>query len=78
MRLGLHRYFDAFKWKNTTLDNFVDTFAQVWTEQGDDSMGSDFNFKAWFMQWLTTSGCNSLTPIVERDESGAVSKVFIE
>jgi aminopeptidase N len=64
MKQGLHRYFERFAWQNTSLYDFVDTLTEVWEASGDQSMGADFNLKAWFVQWLQTSGVNVLEPVV--------------
>jgi aminopeptidase N len=48
MKKGLHMYFDKYKWKNTTLPNFVDMMQLAFVQAGGDkSLGDDFSITRW-------------------------------
>jgi len=76
-RLGLHKYFAKYKWKNTVLEDFVGSLDEAWQESNDKSLGDDFNFKEWCMSWLETSGINILTPIVTYNDDQSVKSFAI-
>ena len=65
MKNGLHKYFNKFSWKNTTLDDFVGCMDEAFKEKSDTSMGNDFSFKQWCDNQLHTSGINILEPELE-------------
>lgn len=41
-------------------------------------LGEDFNLVEWCDQWLTTSGINVLTPVVEYKEDGSIASLSIK
>lgn len=41
-------------------------------------MGSDFNFIEWCDSWLTTSGVNVLTPVVEYNQNQSIKSLAIK
>lgn len=77
MKNGLHKYFDDFQWKNTTLPDFVNSIAWAFEKSGDTSMGPDFNFPDWCEQWLNSSGVNILEPEVEYNADGSIKSFAI-
>lgn len=78
MRAGLHKYFQEFSWKNTTLPDFVGSLNWAWEQSGNKSMGSDFNFTEWCDQWLKTSGANVIEPIVEWNDDFSIKKLTLK
>lgn len=73
---GLHIYFEKFAWKNTVLPDFVGSLDEAYRQSGGNKLlGANFDFVDWCDQWLTTSGINILTPIVEYKEDGRIGKL---
>ena len=77
MSRGLHAYFAKYKWKNTTLPDFVSCLADAYRESGDVSLGPNFDFTAWCDTWLMSSGVNSFEPVIERGADGKLSSLSI-
>lgn len=77
IKAGLHRYFQTYKWKNTTLPDFVGCLQWAYDQSGDKSMGEDFNFTEWCDSWLKSSGVNILEPVVEYNDDSSVKTFSI-
>ena len=41
-------------------------------------MGADFHFDSWAQSWLTTTGVNTIEPLVQYDESGMINYLSIK
>ncbi|HLR94748.1 MAG TPA: aminopeptidase N [Jiangellaceae bacterium] len=65
---GVRAYFDEHAWANSELG---DLFIQLERQGGRD-------LATWGQQWLQTAGVNTLSPVVEVDESGTYTSVTIE
>ena len=78
MKDGLHTYFDKFKWKNTTLPDFVGCLHEAYERSTHKTMGDDFNFKEWCDSWLATSGINILEPVVEYNADKSIKSLQIK
>jgi aminopeptidase N len=78
IKRGLHIYFDKYKWKNTTLPDFVGSLEQAYEESNQKTMGDDFNFSEWCESWLQTSGVNVLEPLVEYNPDSSVKSFAIK
>lgn len=77
MSKGLHQYFARYKWKNTTLPDFVSCLAEAYAESGDTSLGPNFDLAKWCDSWLITSGANIFEPVVEIDQNGGLTSLKI-
>lgn len=62
---ALSRYFNKFKWKNAEYKDLIACFQAEFDLKKDYSMGNKFNLTEWSNTWLTTSGVNTLEPIVQ-------------
>lgn len=78
MRAGLHKYFQDFSWKNTTLPDFVGSLNWAWEQSGNKSLGENFNFKEWCEQWLKTSGANVLEPLIEWNADSSIKSLVLK
>ncbi len=78
IKIGLHKYFDTYQWKNTTLPDFVGCLQEAYDNSKNKSMGDDFNFTEWSDSWLTTSGVNILEPIVEYNDDQSIKSFAIQ
>ena len=78
MKMGLHKYFADFSWKNTELKDFVGSIDWAYSQSGDTSMGADFNFISWCDSWLTTSGINILEPEVTYNDDGSINTFAVK
>ena len=70
MRQGIKTYFQNFKWSYATVKNFIDCMNHAYIQSGDKSLGQDFTLTEWCSTWFSSSGINTLTPIVETNEYG--------
>lgn len=76
VKKGLHNYFEKHAWKNTILPDFVGALNEAYKATGGDKLlGESFDLIEWCDQWLTTSGVNILSPIVEYKEDGSIAKL---
>lgn len=77
MKVGLHEYFETFKWQNTTLPDFVGCLDRAYAKCENKMNIEDFSFKAWCDQWLHSSGVNIIEPNAEF-ENGALKSLQIK
>ena len=74
---GFKLYFKRYSFKNTTQKHLVECLQEAFDQSMDTSMGPEFNLKAWFEQWINTSGMNILEPIIE-SENGKLTSLKIK
>lgn len=75
VKKGLHIYFEKFKWRNTTLDDFIDCLHQAYQQRS--SQDQTLNLHSWCSYWLNTSGLNILEPKVSVDDHGNLQALQI-
>jgi aminopeptidase N len=64
---GLHRYFDAHAWGNSTLQDLLRAL--------EDASGRDLS--AWSKEWLESAGVNTLRPEIETDDDGVITSFAV-
>lgn len=65
MKAAMHQYFQKFAWKNTELKDFVGVLSEEYEKSNQlKLMGPDFHFDSWAESWLTTTGVNTIEPLV--------------
>jgi aminopeptidase N len=64
---GLHRYFDAHAWGNSTLQDLLRAL--------EDASGRDLS--AWSKEWLESAGVNTLRPEIETDDQGVITSFAV-
>jgi aminopeptidase N len=66
-RSGLHDYFAHHAEANASLSDFIAAFQPY----------VDIDMESWSEEWLTTTGVNTLTPVVETDEQGRIERLAV-
>ena len=64
---GLHKYFDAHAWGNSTLQDLLRAL--------EDASSRDLS--AWSKEWLESAGVNTLRPEIETDDDGAITSFAV-
>ncbi|HET9188859.1 MAG TPA: aminopeptidase N, partial [Acidothermaceae bacterium] len=64
---GLHKYFDAHAWGNSTLQDLLRAL--------EDASGRDLS--AWSKEWLESAGINTLRPEIETDDDGVITSFAV-
>ena len=64
---GLHKYFDAHAWGNSTLQDLLRAL--------EEASGRDLS--AWSKEWLESAGINTLRPEIETDADGLMTSVAV-
>mmetsp|Transcript_3550 Transcript_3550/g.4754 ORF Transcript_3550/g.4754 Transcript_3550/m.4754 type:complete len:84 (-) Transcript_3550:300-551(-) len=67
LKEGLRTYFAKYKFKNTTLAQFIAELSAA-----AKNRGIDIDFEAWSDSWLTKAGCASLSLSYDRAAEGGV------
>ena len=64
MKQGIKLYFEQYKFKNTTLENFISCL-----QEALDENEQDFDLEKWVHSWLNKAGVNELQAIVTQNEA---------
>ena len=62
--VGVHKYFNNFSYKNTSLDDFLQCLKTGC--ESENIQGIDL--KEWSEEWIKTAGINTITPTLEIEE----------
>jgi aminopeptidase N len=72
MQEAASTYLNKFKYKNTSLDDFIDCLEAAYIKHNDN----EFNVRQWTDSWLKTKGLNIITPRITYSEDGNTISKF--
>ena len=75
---ALKAYFQKYKWQNAEYSEFIGTLQEQFDKSQKTSMGANYKFKDWSDSWLTTSGVNTLVPIVKYAQDESIESIEIK
>eukprot|EP00330_Aristerostoma_sp_ATCC50986_P010663 CAMPEP_0114591774 /NCGR_PEP_ID=MMETSP0125-20121206/13742_1 /TAXON_ID=485358 ORGANISM="Aristerostoma sp., Strain ATCC 50986" /NCGR_SAMPLE_ID=MMETSP0125 /ASSEMBLY_ACC=CAM_ASM_000245 /LENGTH=336 /DNA_ID=CAMNT_0001790037 /DNA_START=98 /DNA_END=1108 /DNA_ORIENTATION=- len=70
---GIDRYFQKYKWKNATFDNFIEMFKRYVKDENPDSAK---NLDNWKKDWLETAGLSQIQ--AEWDPTNESSTAYLK
>jgi len=73
--MGLKHYFRQYEWKNTSLQNFIDSLQEGYNHVHGEK--GDLNLNLWAEKWLRTKGPNSVQ-IAYESEGGKITKFTLK
>lgn len=71
-------YFKKYQWKNAEYGDFIGELKTEFDRSKGKSMGPKFNFTAWSDSWLTTSGINTLEPVIKYNQDESIQSLAIK
>lgn len=74
---ALVSYFKLYQWQNAEYKDLIRCFETEFKLNNDTSMGLNFSFSEWSNQWLTSSGVNTLKPIVQYNNDSSISDLKV-
>ena len=75
---ALSAYFKKYQWQNAEYKDLIQSFENEFKDKMNQTMGKNLTFSDWSNQWLTSSGVNTLQPIVEYNEDGSIKALSIK